>query len=307
MTQIAFIGLGNMGHPMARSLLKANFPVHVYDLSEASRNALAIFGATPKSSLADAVRDADVVITMVPTGKHVRAVYEGPDGVLQNAKPQALLIDCSTIDVDTSKVMNATARSLGYEMVDAPVTGSVSAAEKSALTFMVGGTVEAYEHSLPILRAMGAAFFHVGEAGAGLAMKICNNMMTGIILLANSEAFELTRRFGIDDRLAFEVLSLGSAGSWVLKHYCPVPGLVPTSPASYDYTPGFSTDLMLKDMRLSQSAAASLGASTGLAACASAMYQLASNQGYGHKDCSYVFEVVRGGTAKALPESTVRG
>lgn len=305
MSDIAFVGLGNMGTPMSRKLLEAGHRIAGYDLSRDSLDTLAARGGRAFDTLAAAVAGADVVITMLPAGKHVRAVYEGDNGVLANARPDALLIDCSTIDVDTSRAVHKTAAGAGFEMVDAPVSGAVPAAEKGTLTFMVGGTEQAYRRALAALEPMGKLFVHVGAAGAGQAMKICNNMMAGISMVGVSEVFALAERFGLDTQKVYDVVTKSSGNCWALQMYCPVPGPVPASPANRDYAAGFSLAMMLKDMRLSQGAASSTGASTPLAASAAALYQMAANAGYGDKDFSVIFKLIAGGDmadgGKCLP------
>jgi 3-hydroxyisobutyrate dehydrogenase len=291
---VAFIGLGNMGLPMCTHLLRGGFSVAGIDLSIEARDRLQEIGGVPFSSIPDAVRSADYVVSMVPTGKHVRAIYEGPDGVLQHARPSALLIDCSTIDIDSSRAVNAAATAAGFQMVDAPVSGAVPAAIEGRLTFMVGGTESGYTRALPVLNAMGKNFFHIGPAGCGQALKICNNMMTGMSMVAISEVFTLADRLGLDRQTVFDVVTKSSGNCWVLENYCPVPGPVPTSPANNDYAAGFTVEMMLKDMRLSQQAAARSSAATPLAGAAAAIYQMVAAAGYSERDFSFVFNLVSG-------------
>ncbi|MBA4790764.1 MAG: 3-hydroxyisobutyrate dehydrogenase [Rhizobiales bacterium] len=294
MANIAFIGLGNMGHPMCRHLLRAGHAVTGFDLSPERRAALEQLGGRAATDIADAVGAADVVLTMLPTGRHVRKVYEGEGGVLAHAPAGALLIDSSTIDIDNSRAVSQAAAQAGFTMVDAPVSGAVPAAEAGRLTFMVGGTAEGYARAVPVLEAMGYRFFHIGESGAGQALKICNNMMTGISMVAISEVFTLADRLGLDPTTVRDVM-LGSSGNcWALEHYCPVPGPLPTSPASRDYAPGFTGHMMLKDMRLSQEAAAGASAATPLAGTAAAIYQMLVANGHGDRDFSYVFKMISG-------------
>jgi 3-hydroxyisobutyrate dehydrogenase len=294
MAVIAFIGLGNMGQPMSRNLLKAGHIVIGYDLVKENCDRLIQAGGQTAESLAQAVASADVVVTMVPTGKHVRAVYEGPDGVIQHARPGTLLIDSSTIDVESSRAVNAAATAAGFVMVDAPVSGAVPAAEAGTLVFMVGGSSKGFELAKPILSSMGSSVVHVGEAGCGQAMKICNNMMAGMSMVALSEVFTLAERLNLDFQKVHDVITKGSGNCWALQAYCPVPGPVPASPANRDYAAGFAMALMLKDMNLSQSAAAAVSASTPFAASAAALYQKAVDSGYAAKDFSYIYKVVSG-------------
>jgi 3-hydroxyisobutyrate dehydrogenase len=294
MAVIAFIGLGNMGQPMSRNLLKAGHIVVGYDLMKENCDRLIQAGGQTAESLAQAVASADIVVSMVPTGKHVRAVYEGPDGVIQHARPGTLLIDSSTIDVESSRAVNAAATAAGFDMVDAPVSGAVPAAEAGTLVFMVGGSSKGFELAKPILSCMGSSVVHVGEAGCGQAMKICNNMMAGMSMVALSEVFTLAEHLNLDFQKVHDVITKGSGNCWALQAYCPVPGPVPASPANRDYAAGFAMALMLKDMNLSQSAAAAVSASTPFAASAAALYQKAVDSGYAAKDFSYIYKVVSG-------------
>jgi len=294
MAVIAFIGLGNMGQPMSRNLLKAGHTVIGYDLVKENCDRLTQDGGQTADSLAQAVASADIVMSMVPTGKHVRAVYEGPDGVIRHARPGTLLIDSSTIDVESSRAVNAAATAAGFVMVDAPVSGAVPAAEAGTLVFMVGGSADGFEQAKPILACMGSSVVHVGEAGCGQAMKICNNMMAGMSMVALSEVFTLAERLNLDFQKVHDVITKGSGNCWALQAYCPVPGPVPASPANRDYAAGFAMALMLKDMNLSQSAAAAVSASTPFAASAAALYQKAVDSGYAAKDFSYIYKVVSG-------------
>ena len=297
MTRIAFIGLGSMGRPMARALLAAGHAVHGHDIAAASREAAAQFGLRGTDRLRDAVADAEVVITMLPTGTHVAEAYLGDDGILALAPKDALLIDSSTIDVATSRRLHAEAAARGFAFLDAPVTGAVPAAEQATLTFMVGGDAATRKRAEPVLLGMGKAVIPVGGPGAGHAMKICNNMMTGMSMLAISEVFALGEKFGLDDQTLFDVVSRGSGACWALTTYCPVPGPVPTSPANRDYRSSFSMRMMLKDMRLSQALADQTGASTPLAASAAAVYQAAVNHGMDALDFSAIYRFVAGSQA----------
>lgn len=294
MSSIAFIGLGNMGLPMCKNLMKAGHTVIGFDLQESYRTRLAEAGGKAAASIAEAVQQADVVMSMVPTGQHVREVYQGTGGVLENARPGTLLIDSSTIDVESSRVVHEAAAAAGFSMVDAPVSGAVPAAEAGTLIFMVGGSAEAFEQALPVLKGMGSSYVHVGGPGSGQAMKICNNMMTGMSMIALSEALTLAERLGLEYQTVYEVMTKSSGNCWSLQNYCPVPGPLPTSPANREYAPGFALAMMLKDMKLSQSTAESVSTVTPIAAQAAALYQAAADKGYGDKDFSIIFNVVSG-------------
>ncbi len=294
MTTIAFIGLGNMGGPMAANLVKAGHPVVGFDLSEASRAAAAEAGVAIEPSAIAAVRDgdADVVITMLPAGKHVRAVWAE---LLPVAKEGALFIDCSTIDVDSARAVHEMARKAGVASLDAPVSGGTGGAKGATLTFMAGGEDAAFARGQPILEKMGRKIVHCGGAGAGQAAKICNNMILGISMIGVGEAFVLAEKLGLSHQALFDVASTSSGQCWSLTTYCPVPGPVPTSPANNGYKPGFAADLMLKDLKLAQEAAASAGAATPLGAAAAQLYALFAAQGEGGTDFSGIIDMLRGG------------
>jgi len=306
MSKIAFIGLGKMGLHMALNLVKAGHAVSGFDLSEAASAAYRKAGGATASTLADALKDAEFVITMVNTGKHVRAVYLGEAGAINLSPRQALLIDCSTIDVETARFVSKAAHDAGRVMIDAPVSGGTMGAEAATLTFMIGGAAEAFARAKPILQAMGRNIVHAGPSGNGQAAKICNNMMAGIKVIATSEAFALGKKLGLDYQTLFNIASTSSGQSWAMTNYCPVPGPVPNSPANRDYEPGFSTELMLKDMRLSQDAAAAVGASTPLGACSTSIYQALANNGLAAKDFSIVAKLLSGELGVA-PENNPAG
>jgi 3-hydroxyisobutyrate dehydrogenase len=292
MAKIAFIGLGNMGGPMAANLLKAQHRVAAFDLSAKALDAAVATGATRAATIAEAVKDAEVVITMLPAGKHVREVYEG--AVLGAAAKGALLIDCSTIDVDSARHVAAAAAKAGLDMVDAPVSGGVGGAAAGTLTFMVGGPDAAFARAKPILEKMGRNIVHAGASGNGQAAKICNNMMLGITMLGTCEAFMMGKRLGLDAQKLFDIASTASGQSWALTSYCPVPGPVPTSPANRDYAPGFTAAMMLKDLMLAQDAARSAGASTPMGAEAAQLYSLFVNAGFGAVDFSGIIRMIDG-------------
>ena len=294
MNTIAFIGLGNMGLPMAANLVKAGYTVKGFDLSEASRAAAAGEGIHAVTSLADAVNGADAVITMLPKGEHVVAVYRDLVGLVAAG---TLLIDCSTVDVTSARAAHDLAAGKACNSVDAPVSGGTGGAKGATLTFMCGAEAAAFEAARPILEKMGRKIVHCGGAGAGQAAKICNNMILGISMIAVSEAFVLGERLGLSHQALFDVASTSSGQCWALTSYCPVPGPVPTTPANNGYRPGFAAALMLKDLKLSQEAADSAGASTPLGAAATALYDNFAAAGSGDRDFSAIVEMLRGSGA----------
>ncbi len=290
MAKIGFIGLGNMGGPMAGNLVKAGHAVAGFDLMAANAEAAGKLGVAIAASGADAVRDADVVVTMLPAGKHVLGVW---GEVLAAAKPGTLFIDSSTIDVDSARKAHEMATAAGKRAVDAPVSGGVGGAQGATLTFMCGGEDAAFAAAKPILEAMGKKIVHCGAAGAGQAAKICNNMLLGISMIGTCEAFVLAEKLGLSHQALFDVASTSSGQCWSLTSYCPVPGPVPASPANRDYVPGFAAALMLKDLKLSQDAAASAGAATPLGAHAAALYAAFEAAGHGGTDFSGIIEHLR--------------
>jgi 3-hydroxyisobutyrate dehydrogenase len=295
MATIGFIGLGNMGAPMAANLVKAGHTVTGYDLNPAGIEVLTAAGGKGAASAADAAKGADVVITMLPAGEHVREVWlnqGGLIGAVANAKP--LLIDCSTIDVDSARAVTAAAAAAGLAMLDAPVSGGTVGAQNATLTFMVGGTEEAFARGQPILAAMGKNIFHAGGPGAGQAVKICNNMMLAINMVGVCEGFLLAERLGLDWNRLHQICSTASGNSWALATYCPAPGPVSTAPSSRDYAPGFMTQLMVKDVKLSQLAAVATGSPTPLGAMALTFYEQAAAAGDATKDFSVVFRWLAG-------------
>lgn len=291
MTTIAFIGLGNMGNPMAANLVKAGHTVFGFDLVPANLDAATKNGVTVMANAPAAVKDADVVITMLPAGKHVLSVYED---IAPKAKSGALFIDSSTIDVDSARKAHAVAAKHGLLSVDAPVSGGTGGATAGTLTFMAGGSKDAFSIAEPILKPMAGKIVHCGDAGAGQAAKICNNMILGISMIGVGEAFVLAEKLGLSHQALFDVASTSSGQCWSLTTYCPVPGPVPTSPANRDYKPGFAAALMLKDLKLAQEAASSSGAVTPLGAEAAQLYALYAAQGGGDADFSGIIRFLRG-------------
>ena len=293
MTTIAFIGVGNMGGPMARNLVKAGHDVRAFDLSAAVLEPVVGAGAKKAASANEAAKDADVVITMLPAGTHVRSVYLD-NGILGAAKKGTVLIDSSTIDVDSARAVHAAAEKAGFDFLDAPVSGGVGGAEAGTLTFMCGGSDSAFAKAQPILEKMGKKIVHAGGAGAGQAAKICNNMLLAISMIGTCEAFALGEKLGLDSQKLFDIMSTSSGQCWSVTTYCPVPGPVKTSPANRDYTGGFATALMLKDLKLAQSAAQSAGATTPLGAEAAQLYALFAAKGHGGVDFSGIIQMLRG-------------
>lgn len=291
MSEIAFIGLGNMGNPMAANLVKAGHVVRGFDLVAANCATAQGNGIVIAKSSTEAVGGADVVITMLPAGQHVLSVYAE---AVPAAAPGTLFIDSSTIDVDTARKAHAVAESAGMLSIDAPVSGGVGGAAAGTLTFMAGGTPEAFAKAEPVLKPMAGRIVHCGPAGNGQAAKICNNMILGISMIGVSEAFLLAEKLGLSHQALFDVASTSSGQCWSLTTYCPVPGPVPTSPANNGYKPGFAAGLMLKDLKLAQEAAQKSSAVTPLGAEAAQLYALFDSQGGGQSDFSGIVNFLRG-------------
>ncbi|WJH41880.1 3-hydroxyisobutyrate dehydrogenase [Aliirhizobium terrae] len=290
MASIAFIGLGNMGGPMAANLVKAGHTVSGFDLSETSVKAAAKTGVRPATTLADALRDAECVITMLPKGQHVVSVWSALIALIPE---NTLLIDCSTIDVESARRAHELADEVNCLSLDAPVSGGTSGAAAGTLTFMVGGSDDAFAAGRTILEAMGQKIVHCGGDGAGQSAKICNNMILGISMIGVCEAFVLAEKLGLSHQALFDVASTSSGQCWSLTTYCPVPGPVPTSPANKEYKPGFAAALMLKDLMLSQEAAKQSGAATPLGAHAAELYAAFENAGHGGEDFSAIIRTLR--------------
>jgi 3-hydroxyisobutyrate dehydrogenase len=291
MASIAFIGLGNMGGPMAANLLKAGQRVVAFDLVAASRDQAKADGASIAESAVATAKGAEVVITMLPAGKHVLSVW---NEVVPAMAKGALIIDCSTIDVESAKQAHALASKHGAGSVDAPVSGGTGGARGATLTFMCGGEERAFAAAKPVLEKMGTKIVHCGGAGAGQAAKICNNMILGVSMIAVSEAFALAEKLGLSHQALFDVASTSSGQCWSLTSYCPVPGPVPTSPANNDYRPGFASALMVKDLTLAQDAANAAGAATPLGKHAQELYKAFDAAGNGGVDFSGIIRHVRG-------------
>ena len=291
METIGFIGLGNMGGPMAANLVKAGHRVLGFDLAANLREAAAESGVAPVATSFDAVAEADVVVTMLPAGKPVLSVWEETVGA---ARKGALFIDSSTIDVESARRAHSLAAKAGLPSIDAPVSGGTGGAKAATLTFMCGGEAGAFAAAKPIVEAMGKRIVHCGGAGAGQAAKICNNMILGATMIVTAEAFVLAETLGLSHQALFDVASTSSGQSWSLTSYCPVPGPVPTSPANSDYKPGFAAALMLKDLKLAQEAALASGATTPLGAEAAQLYALFSAAGHAGDDFSGIINFLRG-------------
>jgi len=292
MVRIGFIGLGNMGGGMAANLAKAGHDVRAFDLSEDALARARQAGCTPVGSAAEAASEAEVVVTMLPAGKHVRSVYE--EQVFNAVPKSALLMDCSTIDVTSAKAVGAAAKERGIGMLDAPVSGGIAAANGGTLTFMVGGTAEDFARGEPILARMGKAVIHAGDSGAGQAAKIANNMLLGATMVATCEAFLLAQKLGLDPQTFFDISSKASGQSWSMTSYCPVPGVGPQTPADNGYQGGFAAALMLKDLKLAIEAAQSADASVPMGAAAGALYQAFANAGNGSFDFSAIIKMLDG-------------
>jgi 3-hydroxyisobutyrate dehydrogenase len=263
--KIGFIGLGNMGAPMAANLVRAGHQVAGFDVA-----APAPSGVTPSASAAEAARGAEVVVTMLPNGAILRAVA---DEILPAMAPGTAFIDCSTVDVETARTVAAQAEAAGLLPVDAPVSGGVGGAAAGTLTFMAGGSAEAFAKAQPLFDVMGARAVHCGPSGNGQAAKICNNMILGVTMIATCEAFALADKLGLDRQAMFDVVSTSSGQSWTMTAYCPAPGIGPKSPADNDYRPGFAAELMLKDLCLAQQAAEAVDADTPMGARAAELYR----------------------------------
>jgi 3-hydroxyisobutyrate dehydrogenase len=289
--KVAFIGLGNMGGPMAANLAKAGYPLRAFDLSRSACDQAAAAGIDIASSAVDAVTDADVVISMLPASRHVEALYLGSDsepGLLQAIRKRSLIIDCSTIAPASSRKVAEAAAANGFAMLDAPVSGGTAGAAAATLTFMIGGEADAVDRARPLLEAMGKNLFHAGGAGAGQVAKVCNNMLLGILMVGTSEAIALGLANGLDPKVLSEVMRRSSGGNWALEKYNPLPGVMENVPASRDYAGGFGTDLMLKDLGLAMESALATGTSTPLGSMARNLYALHSAGGNGALDFSSI-------------------
>ena len=294
MATIGFIGLGNMGGHMAHNLIKAGHDLKAFDLFEEAVQTAVSRGASAAATAKDAATDVDVIVTMLPAGKHVRSVYVDNDALIDIANPGTLIIDSSTIDVQSARDVIAAATAKGLDMIDAPVSGGVGGAEAGTLTFMCGGSDDAFARAKPYLDILGQNIFHAGAAGNGQAAKICNNMLLGICMIGTSEAFNLADRLGLDAQTFFDISSTASGQNWSMTSYCPAPGPIPTSPANNDYQPGFAVDMMLKDLRLAVEAATSVDAPIPLGKDSEDIYGKLSDDGHGGLDFSGVIKMLAG-------------
>ena len=295
MAVIAFVGLGNMGAPMAANLVAAGHQVQGFDLAASGRQHLADEGGTACATMDEALRGAETLITMLPAGRHVREVLAGEGGAFAQVQPGTVVIECSTVDVETARAMHQEAAARDLPFLDAPVSGGITGAAAATLTFMVGGEAAALERVRPLLEKMGRTIVHAGGAGAGQAAKVCNNMILGISMVAVAEAFALADKLGLSRQALFDIASKSSGQCWSLTSYCPVPGLVPASPANKDYQAGFAAALMVKDMTLAVEAERQAGAPAVLSEHALAAYRAMVDRGWGEKDFSVVARALLAG------------
>lgn len=294
MSKIGFIGLGNMGGPMARNLIKAGHTLTVFDLAAKAVDALVKEGASAAKSPAEAATDVEAVVTMLPAGPQVHDVYLGGGKVIETAAKGTILIDCTTADVATIRAVNAAAAEAGHDMIDGPVSGGVGGAAAGTLTIMVGGTGRAFERARPVLEGMGKNIFHAGGPGNGQAAKLCNNMMLAIQAIGVCEGFLLAEKLGLDAQKLYDIASTATSQCWFMNSYCPVPGPVPASPANRNYQAGFTAAMMLKDLKLSQDAAQGADVATPLGAAATALYGLFARSGGAPADFSGIIRLLRG-------------
>jgi 3-hydroxyisobutyrate dehydrogenase len=293
MAEITFIGLGNMGLPMAMNLLKNGHSVTGFDLAEDQVKILTNAGGKSTNDINKTIQTSDAVITMLPSGKIVKSIFFGDNGIINNAPKNLLLIDSSTIDVETAREVSKEAISKNLRIVDAPVSGGVGGAQAGTLTFMVGGEKESFDSAKEFLDIMGGNIIYAGLSGNGQAAKICNNMLLGISMIGTAEAFNLAENLGLDAQTFFDISSTASGQCWSMTSYCPVPGPVPSSPANNNYKPGFSSALMLKDLRLSQEAASMTTSATPLGANATSIYEEIENLGQANIDFSGVIKLLQ--------------
>lgn len=290
--KVVFIGLGNMGLPMALNLVRAGIPVSGHDLLPASIEKFIAGGGQTNTNLHAAIKTANIIITMLPASRHVESAYFGDNGILAQAQPGTLLIDCSTIAPDSARKVAAAASEQGYTMLDAPVSGGTGGATAGTLTFMVGGSEEGFSQAKPLLEKMGKEIFHAGQSGAGQTVKVCNNMLLGILMIGTSEAIRLGMANGMDPKVLSDVMAKSSGRNWALEVYNPCPGVMENAPASKDYSGGFGVDLMLKDLGLAMENALSTGSSIPLGSLARNLYDIHSKSGAGGLDFSSIFTML---------------
>ncbi len=291
--RVGFIGTGTMGQPMVGNLVTKGHVVVAYDVAPAALDAAARLGAARATSAADAAKQADMIVTMLPSSSHVESAYLGAGGVLQGVAPGRLCVDMSTIEPTVSRRVAEVVKQRGARFVDAPVSGGVPRAEDGTLAIMVGGDARDVEEARPILTAMGSSVTHVGPVGAGEVAKLCNNLIAGVAAVAVSEAFRIAEGFGVDPKVLTEVISKSSGHTWLMEHMHPVPGLVARSASSRDYAPGFMTDLMAKDLGLAVNAARALRVPVFVAPAAQQVLRLASSHGLGRKDFTSVYQFLK--------------
>lgn len=292
MTNVTFIGLGHMGNPMTKNLLKAGYRVSVYDVFPAAVEALVPFGAIPAHSMQDAVKDADIIFTMLQTGQQVYDICMTENGIFSTVKKNILYIDCSSIEINTTRELHATAIKHHINMLDAPVSGGVTSAQAATLTIMVGGEESHFIEAKPILEKLGKKIIHAGASGNGQAAKICNNLILGISMIAVAEGFTLAKKLGLDPKKFFEISSNASGQCWAMTSYCPLPNIIEKVPANNDYQPGFMAKMMLKDLGLAEAAATDVSASIPLGEKATELYQLFVKEGHGEMDFSGIVKML---------------
>ena len=293
--KIAFIGVGNMGNPMAENLLKAGNKITVFDVSKDMLAKAKEKNLVTADSIEDLISDEiSVVITMLPEGKHSKEIYLGNKGIINKVSKDCLLIDCSTIDIETSKEIGNIANKEGIMMIDAPVSGGVMGAQKATLNIMVGGSKKAFDRALPVLKVMGKNIYHAGEIGSGNGAKICNNMSLGITMIAASESLMLAKRLNIDIKKVHEIMKNASGNSWPISVYPPLPGLIEGTPSNNNYRPGFSAGMMNKDLKLANECAKNAGAITPLGKIALEIYSKFCEEGNNTKDFSAISKVIGG-------------
>lgn len=293
-TTIGFIGLGHMGNPMVHNLLKAGHTVYVYDVIPEAMHAITKDGAIAAESLITLAEKSAVIIISVQTGQQVSELCLGEHGIFAHAKPATLLLDCSSIDITTTRMLHTEAKKHQIAMLDAPVSGGVAGASAASLTFMLGGDAADVERAQSILQCMGKKIIHAGAAGSGQAAKICNNLLLGISMVGVCEAFTLAEKLGLDQKKFFDISSSASGQCWSMTSYCPVPGIVETAPSNHNYVPGFMAKMMLKDLRLAHHAAEAVNSAIPLGAAVTELYELYINQGSGEKDFSGIIEFIKG-------------
>lgn len=292
MKNIGFIGLGHMGNPMVHNLLKAGFTVRVYDVMSEAVNAAVEQGAIASDMISGLTKESDIVITMVQTGQQVSDICMAEQGIFHHAKSGLLYIDCSSIDIVTTRSLHDESAKFHISMLDAPVSGGVSGAEAGSLTLMAGGKEADFERAQPVFKALGKKIIHAGPAGSGQAAKICNNLLLGISMIGVCEAFSLAKKLGLDQKKFFDISSSASGQCWSMTSYCPVPDILENVPANHDYQPGFMAKMMLKDLRLGHHAAEAVNAAIPLGSAAAELYELYVNQGFGEKDFSGIINFI---------------